>query len=166
MMAVITFGGHGPLASFADGGERTTARRGCAERWYYWYTGDPVGMAYFVTSKELITSSGVDVRELGTGEQWYEAQPEDVSGLRAPPPVWEHDPDTDDAHGSAREGQRSVRARPRKQQRRVHRADQCTLNGSQQHESFGIGERADQFEFDPGTEHVAGPTDFGQELDT
>jgi hypothetical protein len=52
------------------------ARRGCAERWFYWYTGDPVGMAYFVTSKELITSSGVDVRDLGTGEQWYEAQPD------------------------------------------------------------------------------------------
>lgn len=63
--------------------ERTLSRfagiaekRGCAERWYYWYTGDPVGMAYFVTPKELITPSGVDVRELGTGDQWYEAQPD------------------------------------------------------------------------------------------
>ncbi|MEX3656232.1 hypothetical protein ABFW14_14660 [Mycolicibacterium fortuitum] len=52
------------------------ARLGCAPRWFYWYTGDPVGMAYFVTPEELVTSSGVDVRELGTGEQWYEAQPD------------------------------------------------------------------------------------------
>ncbi|WP_255773549.1 hypothetical protein [Mycobacteroides abscessus] len=52
------------------------ARRGCAQRWFYWYTGDPVGMAYFVAPEELVTSSGVDVRELGTGEQWYEAQPD------------------------------------------------------------------------------------------
>ncbi|SIJ23044.1 Uncharacterised protein [Mycobacteroides abscessus subsp. abscessus] len=51
-------------------------KRGCAERWYYWYTGDPVGMAYFVTPKELITPGGVDVRELGTGDQWFEAQPD------------------------------------------------------------------------------------------
>ncbi len=51
-------------------------KRGCAERWYYWYTGDPVGMAYFVTPKELITPGGVDVRELGTGDQWYEATPD------------------------------------------------------------------------------------------
>lgn len=51
------------------------ARRGCAQRWFYWYTGDPVGMAYFVTPEELVTSRGVDVRELGTGEQWYDAQP-------------------------------------------------------------------------------------------
>ncbi|EHI14825.1 hypothetical protein KEK_00565 [Mycolicibacterium thermoresistibile ATCC 19527] len=33
-------------------------------------------MAYFVTPEELVTSNGVDVRELGTGEQWYEAQPD------------------------------------------------------------------------------------------
>lgn len=52
------------------------AQRGCAERWYYWYTGEPVGMAYFVTPKELITPGGVDVRDLGTGDQWYEAQPD------------------------------------------------------------------------------------------
>lgn len=51
-------------------------KRGCAERWYYWYTGDPVGMAYFVTPKELITPGGVDVRDLGTGDQWFEAQPD------------------------------------------------------------------------------------------
>ncbi|OLT77613.1 hypothetical protein BKG58_22145 [Mycobacteroides abscessus subsp. abscessus] len=50
-------------------------KRGCVERWYYWYTGDPVGMAYFVTPKELITPVGIDVRELGTGDQWYEAMP-------------------------------------------------------------------------------------------
>ncbi|CPR69794.1 hypothetical protein [Mycobacteroides abscessus] len=54
----------------------TAARRGCPQRWLYWYTGDPVGMAYFVTPEELITSAGVDIRELGTGEQWYEAQPD------------------------------------------------------------------------------------------
>lgn len=52
------------------------ARRGCAERWYYWYTGDPTGMAYFVTPEELITPAGIDVRELNTGEQWYEARPD------------------------------------------------------------------------------------------
>lgn len=52
------------------------ARRGSEERWYFWYTGDPVGMAYFVTSEELITSAAIDVRELGTGEYWYEAQPD------------------------------------------------------------------------------------------
>ncbi len=51
-------------------------RRGCAQRWFYWYTGDPTGMASFVTPEELVTSSGVDVREFGTGEQWYEAQPD------------------------------------------------------------------------------------------
>ncbi|MBE5458379.1 hypothetical protein [Mycobacteroides abscessus] len=63
--------------------ERTLSRfaaiaekRGCAERWYYWYAGDPVGMAYFVTPKELMTPVGIDVRELGTGDQWYEATPE------------------------------------------------------------------------------------------
>ncbi|WP_066897698.1 hypothetical protein [Mycolicibacterium houstonense] len=52
------------------------AQRSCAQRWYYWYTGDPTGMAYFVTPEELITSAGIDVRELNTGEQWYEAQPD------------------------------------------------------------------------------------------
>ncbi|WP_135452614.1 hypothetical protein [Mycobacterium sp. DL99] len=52
------------------------ARRGCAQRWFYWYTGDPVGMAYFVTPEELVTSAGIDVRELNTGESWYEAQPD------------------------------------------------------------------------------------------
>ncbi|SHX67341.1 Uncharacterised protein [Mycobacteroides abscessus subsp. abscessus] len=52
------------------------ARRGCAQRWFYWYTGDPTGMAYFVTPEELITSAGVDVRELNTGERWYQAQPD------------------------------------------------------------------------------------------
>jgi hypothetical protein len=45
--------------------ERTLSRfaaiaekHGCAERWYYWYTGDRAGMAYFVTPKELITPGG------------------------------------------------------------------------------------------------------------
>ncbi|MBN7571230.1 hypothetical protein [Mycobacteroides abscessus] len=60
------------LARFA----RIAADRGCAQRWFYWYDGDPVGMAYFVTSAELKTLAGVDVRELGTAEQWYEAQPD------------------------------------------------------------------------------------------
>lgn len=52
------------------------ADRGCAQRWYYFYDSDPVGMAYFITPAELKTSAGVDVRELGTAEQWYEAQPD------------------------------------------------------------------------------------------
>lgn len=33
-------------------------------------------MAHFVTPDELITSAGIDVREPGTGECWYEAQPD------------------------------------------------------------------------------------------
>ncbi|SKK93137.1 Uncharacterised protein [Mycobacteroides abscessus subsp. massiliense] len=33
-------------------------------------------MAYFVTPEELITSGGINVRELGIGECWYEAQPD------------------------------------------------------------------------------------------
>lgn len=60
------------LARFA----RIAADRGCAQRWFYWYDGDPVGMAYFITPADLKTSAGIDVRELGTAEQWYEAQPE------------------------------------------------------------------------------------------
>ncbi|MEU9806200.1 hypothetical protein [Mycobacterium sp. NPDC050853] len=60
------------LARFA----RIAADRGCAQRWYYFYDGDPIGMAYFVTPDELKTAAGLDVRELGTAEQWYEAQPD------------------------------------------------------------------------------------------
>lgn len=52
------------------------ARRGCAQRWYYWYDGDPAGMAYFLTPEELIASEGVDVRELNTDGRWHEAQPD------------------------------------------------------------------------------------------
>lgn len=41
------------------------------ERWNLWYTGDPVGAAFFVTPEELITSAGIDVRDLNTGEYWF-----------------------------------------------------------------------------------------------
>lgn len=41
------------------------------ERWNIWYTGDPVGAAFFVTPEELITSAGIDVRDLNTGEHWF-----------------------------------------------------------------------------------------------
>lgn len=60
------------LARFA----RVATDRGCAQRWYYFYEGDPAGVAYFVTPDELKTSAGVDVRDLHTAEQWYEAQPD------------------------------------------------------------------------------------------
>jgi hypothetical protein len=45
--------------------------QGRRERWNIWYTGDPVGAAFFVTSEELITSAGIDVRDLNTGEHWF-----------------------------------------------------------------------------------------------
>ncbi|MBF9349285.1 hypothetical protein BKG80_19035 [Mycobacteroides chelonae] len=60
------------LARFA----RIAADRACTQRWYYFYDGDPVGMAYFVRPDELKTAAGLDVRELGTAEQWYQAEPD------------------------------------------------------------------------------------------
>lgn len=51
--------------------DEIAAARGHRERWNIWYTGDPVGAAFFVTSEELITSAGIDVRELNTGEHWF-----------------------------------------------------------------------------------------------
>nr|MDT0523539.1 hypothetical protein [Streptomyces sp. DSM 41633] len=52
------------------------ARRGCTQRWYFWHDGAPAGMAYFVTPEELITSTGIDMRELNTAESWHEVQPD------------------------------------------------------------------------------------------
>lgn len=46
------------------------AAQGHRERWYV--CGDPVGSGFFVTPEELITSAGVDVRELDIGEVWYQ----------------------------------------------------------------------------------------------
>lgn len=47
------------------------ATRGHRGRWHIWYTGDPVGAAFFVTPEELITPGGVDVRDLRTSEYWF-----------------------------------------------------------------------------------------------
>lgn len=55
--------------------EAIAADRESGARWHFWYTGDPVGAAYFVTPEELITSAGIDVRELGTAEQWFRPDP-------------------------------------------------------------------------------------------
>ncbi|MGH3726493.1 MAG: hypothetical protein ACRDUS_20490 [Mycobacterium sp.] len=37
------------------------------ERWNLWYTGNPVGVTFFVTSEEMIITADVNVRELSTG---------------------------------------------------------------------------------------------------
>ncbi|AMD54556.1 hypothetical protein [Mycolicibacterium fortuitum] len=50
--------------------EEITAERGRRERWYV--CGAPVGCAFFVTPEELVTSAGVDVRQLNIGEHWYQ----------------------------------------------------------------------------------------------
>jgi len=47
------------------------AARGHRGRWHIWYAGDPVGAAFFVTPEELITTAGVDVRDLNTSEYWF-----------------------------------------------------------------------------------------------
>lgn len=47
------------------------ADRGAAARWHFWYTGDPVGAGFFVTEQEMVTTAGVDVRELDVGVKWY-----------------------------------------------------------------------------------------------
>lgn len=44
-------------------------------RWHFWYTGDPVGAGFFVSPEDLITTAGVDVRQLNTGVQWYRPDP-------------------------------------------------------------------------------------------
>lgn len=41
------------------------------ERWNVYYDGDPSGMAYFVAPEELVTSTGMDVRDLDVGITWY-----------------------------------------------------------------------------------------------
>lgn len=50
--------------------EEITAERGRRERWYV--CGAPVGSGFFVTPEELVTSAGVDVRQLNIGEHWYQ----------------------------------------------------------------------------------------------
>lgn len=50
--------------------EEIAAERGRCERWYV--CGAPVGSAFFVSPEELITSAGVDVRQLNIGEHWYQ----------------------------------------------------------------------------------------------
>ena len=51
------------------------AQRESVARWHFWYTGDPVGAGFFVTPEELITTVGIDVRELGAAQTWYRPHP-------------------------------------------------------------------------------------------
>lgn len=51
--------------------DAVAAAHGHHGRWHIWYTGDPVGAAFFVTANDLITSAGIDVRDLNTSEYWF-----------------------------------------------------------------------------------------------
>jgi hypothetical protein len=53
--------------------DEISAGHGRNERWRAWYTGDPVGAAFFVTPDQLITSAKIDVRQLNTGgSDWWD----------------------------------------------------------------------------------------------